>query len=580
LRSSAVRGYRRLATEGSVVTILCLALYFTVAMIVDFKTLSFNGDAFARMANGFYVLYSRDPHVAAIGFVWNPLQSILDIGPLLFKDLWPALASHDVAGSIVSVICMTGAVHQVRAALREWGVVRAPRLAITALFAINPMILFYGANGMSEALYVFTLVTITRYLARWLRNDDARSLIYSAIALGLCYLARNEAVLPAALGGVLVLIVGFHRKLGDRRSRAMKGLTDTIIFLLPFVASFVGWAAASLVITGQPFAQFTSQYGNSAQIAAGGGAGTKFPFGQEIRLEAHALEYLAPLLVVILLVALVMAWNRRDPLVLAPLTIVGGGLAFDLAAYPTNSIIWSFRYIIAAVPIEALLVGVVLSAVPNRKTALGPHQGIFTPAAHARVNTQRREPMTPAQRWLASVVGVMVAVIVLSPSIPTTMAGMSNKMVGWQESQELGYVFDRPLTKADLADKQHYPTILRMSHYISGLHSPDGNIVVDNSSQCIPEVITNVPNPKVFVIPNDRDFQKVLADPLTFHAHYIIVPPSTGTNVNTATVKAYPTLYDTGAGFATMVHQFNPSGTGLCPTLRLYRVTGHPNLTP
>jgi hypothetical protein len=89
-----------------------------------------------------------------------------------------------------------------------------------------------------------------------------------------------------------------------------------------------------------------------------------------------------------------------------------------------------------------------------------------------------------------------------------------------------------------------------------------------------------VPNPKVFVIPNDRDFQKVLADPLTFHAHYIIVPPSTGTNVNTATVKAYPTLYDTGAGFATMVHQFNPSGTGLCPTLRLYRVTGHPNLTP
>jgi hypothetical protein len=549
-------------------------------MVLDFKTLSFNGDAFARTANGFYVLYSRDPHVAAMGFVWNPLQSILDIGPLLFKDLWPALASHDVAGSIVSVICMTGAVHQVRVALKEWGVARAPRLVVTAFFAINPMILLYSANGMSEALYVFTLVAITRYLARWLRNDDVRSLIYAALALGACYLARNEAILPAVLATVLVLAVSYHRVGGDSRARIMKGLTDGTIFLLPFAASFLGWAVASLVITGQPFAQLTSQYGTSAQISAGGGIGTRFALGHEIRLEAQALWYLAPLLAVILLVALIMAWSRRDPLVLVPLAVVGAGLAFDLAAYLSNTIIWSFRYLIAAVPTEALLIGVILSAGPNREAA--PAGFPREPTGLVAYGGTRTSSwaVQRSRRWLTSVVAIVVATIALAPSLPTTVVGMFNRVVGFEELQELGYVFHRPLTKADRTDQQHYATILKISDYIAGLHLPDGDIVVDNFSGCVPEIIMNVPNPKVFVIPNDRDFQKVLGDPLTFHAHYIMLPPSTGLWVNTATAKTYPGLYATGAGFATKVHQFNRDGSGLCPAFRLYRVTGHPNMVP
>ena len=99
-----------LTSEGGIVGLLCLATYLTVAVLLDFVFLVLPGDAVSRMANGFYVLYSRDPHLAAIGFVWNPGQSIADLVPLLFNHLWPALASHDMAGSIVSALCMTGAV--------------------------------------------------------------------------------------------------------------------------------------------------------------------------------------------------------------------------------------------------------------------------------------------------------------------------------------------------------------------------------------------------------------------------------------------------------------------------------------
>ncbi len=109
------------------------------------------------MANGFDLLYSRDPHLAAIGFVWEPLQSFSDMLLLLGNHLWPALSHNDMAGSLVSALGMAGAAYQILMALREWGVSRLARLLLTAFFVVNPMVLYYGGNGMSEGLYLFTV---------------------------------------------------------------------------------------------------------------------------------------------------------------------------------------------------------------------------------------------------------------------------------------------------------------------------------------------------------------------------------------------------------------------------------------
>ena len=142
-------------------------------------------DAVSRMANGYYVLWSRDPHLAAIGFVWSPLQSAADIPLFLFKPLFPVLATHDLAGTIVTVFAGVGAVHQVHAALREWGVRRGPRIALTLVFGINPMILYYAGNGMSDMLYMFLLVMTTRYFLKWLHNGGLRPLVYAGSAVGI-----------------------------------------------------------------------------------------------------------------------------------------------------------------------------------------------------------------------------------------------------------------------------------------------------------------------------------------------------------------------------------------------------------
>jgi len=289
-------------------------------------------------------------------------------------------------------------------------------------------------------------------------------------------------------------------------------------------------------------------------------------------LEGHALEYLAPLLVIIAVAAVVVARRRRDPLVLVPIAVVGGGLVFDLAGYLTSSIIWSFRYVIATVPLEVLLVGVLLAATREQMTEMA--QASAGSGSSADVPQRMREPTRRWRPWMVSAAGIAAAVVALGPSVPATAAGMFNPTVGIEELQELGYVFHHPLTEADRNDKQHFATIQSISRYLARLRLPEGDVLVDDSSGCVPEIITTVPDPRIFMIPNDRDFERSLADPLTFDVHYVMVPPSTGLNVNTATNKLYPTLYDTGAGFADEVHQF--PARGLCPAFRLYRVVGHP----
>src|SRR5271156_1769833 len=69
---------RRLTSEGGIVFLIALGCYLVVSVLLDLKYKSFEGDAVSRMANGYYILYSRDPHLAAIGFVWEPLTSLVD----------------------------------------------------------------------------------------------------------------------------------------------------------------------------------------------------------------------------------------------------------------------------------------------------------------------------------------------------------------------------------------------------------------------------------------------------------------------------------------------------------------------
>jgi len=546
---------RRIFSEGGLVTLIALSGYLAVGVLLDFHYNTFNGDATSRLANGFYVLYSRDPHVGAIGFVWNPGTSIADLIPLLFYHLWTPLASHMFAASLASAVSMAGAVYQLRCTLAEWGVGRVVRLLLVAFLALNGMIVYYGGNGMSEGLYLFTLLASTRYLLRWLRDDDLASLVYAAVAMGLCYLARNEAVGPAVLAGMVVLGVGIVRRPNVKSGRLWGAITDAVIFEFPFVAAFAGWAVVSYVITGQAFQQFTSVYGTTSQIKVAGSAVLK----DRILQDVHDVFYLAPTIPALLIVALFLAARRRDVGILAPLAVLGGGLAFDLLAYAHNSIQPWFRYFITAVPFEILLIGSFFATIPALIAT--------APAA--------RKPMgRPVRRGATAAAGILVLVLA-APSFVSTLYGMSNPKIGYEETQHLGYIFSEHPTPYYAKAHTTYPAMLAISNYVAAQHWGDGALVVDNFSGCIPQVILMSPDPDVFVIPNDRSFQRTLADPLTFQAHYILDVDPTGDGALTAPNISYPNLWKTGDGFTQVVRTFPAKGE--CPEFKLFKVTGHPN---
>ena len=384
------------------------------------------------------------------------------------------------------------------------------------------MILFYAANGMSEALYLFTLVATTRYLLRWLHEDDLRSLAYAAVALGACYLARIEAVGPAILAGAVVLAAGIRRSVGTRKERYSAGLLDATIFLAPFVLCFVGWAVASLAITGQAFGELSSQYG-TAQISAAGYHKTALVPG--LAFEGHVLEYLAPLLPVLLLVALVVAIVRRDVGVAAVISVCGGALVFDMVTYLNGGIISSYRYFIATIPLEALLAGSIVAALAPRSSGdaslLEPRT---SPAIAARPRPIRRRAM------VTTAVGAVVSIALLAPSIPATAAGMFNPKVGVEESNWLGFVIHglegHKLTAAELVNQRAHAYELHLGQYITNMHLPRGDVIVDNFDECITPMLTSVADPRVFVIPNDRAYKETLDAPLVFHAHYLLVAPA------------------------------------------------------
>lgn len=449
-------------------------------------------------------------------------------------------------------------------ALAEWGVPRIARLLLVAIMALNGMVLYYGGDGMSEGLYLFTLLATCRYLLRWLRDDDVASLVYAGAALGLCYLARNEAIGPAFVAGFVVLGVGYFRRSGagntaPRSARVWGALTDATLFEFPVFIAATGWAVVSYVITGQAFGQFSSVYGTSSQLKVIGQSGGPSPLiHARILHDVRDIFYLAPTIPIVLIVALWVSARRRDLGVLAPLAVLGGAVSFDALAYVSNSIAQWFRYFITAVPLEILLVGCIVSTVP---AVVGSFKRDVPQQSKAK------------RRWMGAVSVVVVLVLAL-PSMLTTALGMMNPKVGFEETEHLGFIFLKHPTTFEKNVPETWPAMVDVASYFSAQHIPEGQVVVDNFSGCVPQIITISSDPKVFVIPNDRDFQRILADPLTFHAHYILDVDPVGNGTLTAINTLYPALWKTGAGFAKEVHSWKALGE--CPSFRLFKVTKHP----
>ena len=356
-----------------------LALYAAVGFWLQVRHGFILGDALSRVSSAQSAVFSRDPHLAAIGFIFTPLTAIVEIPAVLVSPLFPAMTERAFAGSLMSALFMAGAAVQVLSLGVDRGLDRGFILSITALFALNPMVVFYGSNGMSEAPFVFFVLWAVRRIVAWRGDDDVHHLVAAGfIAMGLAYLTRYDAVAVVAAAGVIVGVTTYRR--APDGPRLQRAAIDLLMVSGPGLASFTGWAATSWLITGEPFAQFSSQYGNAAIIEQTGGsaAGGLVP---GLTFAVVCILLLTPTLPLLAVAAGVLRLGRPTWSVLVPpIGMFGAVLAFQAYSYASGSTFPFLRFYVVALPFAACLA---VLAVPDGVIAPAKRRGRFAPPTPA-----------------------------------------------------------------------------------------------------------------------------------------------------------------------------------------------------
>lgn len=496
-RRACARGARRRIAR---LFLTCATGYLAVGAYLVLHRHIIVGDAAARVAQAWYVVASRDPHLAAIGFVWNPLPSVAEIPLVALRGVWPALTRDTFAGCIVSALFMAGAVVQLRACLRELRVSPRVMSVLVAGMAISPMVVMYGANGMSEAMYLCFLLGVVRYLVEWTVSGTTRPLVLAGVDLAGAVLTREEAVAALIAVAITVFAVGTtardHR--APVRERAVGGLGDAIVVVLPGLAAFVAWTLVSWVIVGDAFVQFNSRYGNASILNASGTAAANGTGWPRIVLALVQAGAYAPLGVLVGLVAAIVAWWRRDRRALALVALVAP-LAFSIAAYTRGQTFGFLRYYIPALPLALLSLAFLLHPLP------------------------RMRPSVPRMLARESFGATALAAVVVATSLVTTAVVMTNVRIAPAEQPVVAAATHHSLSVAE----RHAVTLLDSAHHVAraidrlGLASR--SIAVDTFN-CGSLIVLGSRNPAQFIITSDRDFERVVADPAAFRVPYVLVP--------------------------------------------------------
>lgn len=596
---SAPTGQRKLAFgranrrfgEADLVFAVAFAGYLAAAAYLALNQHLLANDAYSRIASAQRMLFGHDPHLAAIGFVWSPLP-VLALLPLVpFKWIWPAMTTYNFAGSLVSAICMAGAVREMALFLADMGLDRLRRSALAVAFAIHPLVLVYAANGMSEAMFLLFLLMGTRRIAGWLRSGELHWGMSAGLALAAAYLTRYEGLLAGAAAVALVAGAAYRSARGTSHERLDKALSTAAVVGAPVVGAFLVWLVVSWVITGNALEQFSSAYGTSSQLAAKTAAPT-VPGGW----AAYAMNQifvLEPFIAILIAGAALRAWfSGLTPDVAAVLLILGPVLGFMFLSNAASTIDHELRYMIVTVPLAVLTTGTLLA--PARVAGwsvdgwTGPRRpwsgrvragarvlhGPVTGAARA-IRARAAELPSLALikgsvlggRWRVGQLAPLTAVLAIGVALPVSISGITSSRLNYFDAPQIRAIY-APQGAAERQAVQRYVTERKIAADLDARALRPGSVLLDDFMGF--PIPINSSNPKQFVITSDRDFKAVLSDPAASGIQYVLVPSPTDLGRLDAVNRQYPTLYAGGMANAHLVREYPDLGG--FSTWRLYHL--------
>jgi hypothetical protein len=530
--------------------------YFAVGLTLSLRFGYLLGDALSRTSAAQAVLLSRDPHVSAIGFIFTPLTALLQLPLVALSSWWSAITRWNISGIAVSALFMAGATVMVLGICRDRGLVGWHSALITAVFALNPMIVFYGANGMSEAVFLFFTCWAVRRLLRWVHTDDVHDLIVAGIALALAYLTRYDAVV--AIAGAAFLVAGvtlLRRGRGEWRAMRRQAILDAVLVAGPGFVAFLVWSATSWLITGELLAQLSSSYGNSAILEQSGGS-TGTPLANAA-FAVVAVLAMGPLLPLLLPVGAVLAKARGDLEFLVAPVVFGAILAFQALTYISGSTFGFLRFYICAIPLAVVMVVQLAPARGNPRTR---RRGAFVAVRPDRPSAAR--PVVVVSVVLSMLAVPITGWAMLTPSLSSQQYALRYLLDTHPEARDVDAV-------SALKVIASFSTERELAEYLDRMDLPEGSILVDTVYGF--GVLAASAHPKRFVVPSDQDFTTILNDPAAAGVEYLLTVPNSGRGESDALNRRYPTVYDNGGTIATLEFEVPNVGADQ-PDWRIYRV--------
>src|SRR5664279_1598036 len=450
---------------------------------------------------------------------------------------------------------MAGAVAGISVCLLKLGVRTVPRRILVALFAVQPMILLYGGSGMSEPMLLLFLVLTASALISWTDNQQPGHLVAAGLALGLGYMARYEAGAAAIGVTVLVAVMSISRATGTRGHRIRSALNDVALVTAPFLVAFCVLALSDKILVDDRFPTFGSKYGNNASVADYAQSikqATGVSIDQTLKFHGQQTAALSLLFSVLVVAATVLAVRRRNlPALVAPV-VFGSVMGFCALVLLMGASFGWLRFQITIIPLTVLMAGSVIAMATTGPLGQDPAR----PASNTA--TRRR-------RGLVAVTTAVVAAVALALPVQAEVLTDPTSNLARETNGMLSSLLfpDRPTS--DASQLEMYLVEHQISAYLDQLNPGEGTVLTD--SQYAFPIISSSENPRTFVISSDFDFQASVDDPAGQNIKYLLVRADSSAD---AVQIKWPTVYDDGAGIATLVRTWD----GVGGHWRLYHMNG------
>ena len=367
---------------------------------------------------------SITPGWQQIGAVWLPLPHLLNALPVQI-DLFYRTGASAVAISVASYAIAAAAIAWIVAATTESV---AAAIAATAVFVLNPNVLYLQATPMTEPLLI---ATMTAAVALLIGKKDSHHVLVGA-AFALACLTRYEAW-PATACALAAAVWARWRR-GEPMPAALRGIARIAIYPALAIAAFL---LVSRVVVGEWFVA------SGFFVPENKAAGDAWLAAKEIGWGVRQLS--GPPLVWIggtglaLGAALGVATKRRaDALAAASLAAMS---AIAWAAFYRGHP-FRIRYMVPLVAVEAIGAGFLAGAIPRRGARIASAAALLVVAASELSPLDVRAPMIVEAQWdrpnLAERARVTACIGRLEPG-PKIMASMGSLGHYMQEASASGF---------------------------------------------------------------------------------------------------------------------------------------------